>query len=239
MSVKTYKLSDVKNKKVSDHFLYNEFACPAYNKLKLDDKLPKYLEDIFKKLNASKAVITSGFRTPEYSVQVGGYKTDKHTKGMAADIIYYDKDGKVISPEKVCCVSEDLGYIGGIAKIGETATHIDTRSVKSKYWGDESTGKYVSIWKMKKGCNSFYDWFGIERPKLKEKIIYYKASKYKGASFVDALKKANIKYDFASRKKIAKLNGIKVYVGGILQNGKLLKLFKKGKLIKLIKKTKQ
>lgn len=175
MSVKKYKLKNVKDKKASEHFLYREFSCPGTDTLKLDNNLPLYLEALFYKLKAEKAIITSGYRTPEYSVSIGGTRTDKHTKGMAADVIFYNRAGTVISPAVVCCAAEDLGFIGGVAKIGDTATHIDTRPVSEKYWGDESTGSFNSIWYQRPGCKSFYEWFDMDKPK--EVLVTYRAKR--------------------------------------------------------------
>lgn len=162
MAVKTYSLKKVADKQVSEHFKYREFACKNTDVLKLDSLLPAYLETIFKRVGATKAVVTSGYRTPSYSVSVGGMANDKHTYGMAADVIFYKHD-KVISPEKVCCTCEDLGYIGGCARIGKYSVHIDTRPQAKKYFGDETMGNN-SIWYYKKDCRSFYDWFNIKKP---------------------------------------------------------------------------
>lgn len=64
------------------------------------------------------------------------------------------------------------------------------------------------------------------------KVNYY--SRYFGTSgsIVTALNSLNIGSSFANRKKIAKANGITVYLGTAAQNVKLLNLLKQGKLIK-------
>ena len=210
MAIKTYKLKNVKNKKASEHFYYREFACPGFDKLKLDSNLPLYLEALFFKLGASKAVITSGYRTPAYSVSIGGTATDRHTQGMAADVVFYNASGAVISPIVVCCAAEDLGFIGGVARIGKTATHIDTRPTESRYFGDETKG-YNSIWYYKPGSTGFYDYFGISKPK--ERFIKYtvkknvvsrktpfklkgnKAARFKKGATVKVLKNGRAAYD--------------------------------------------
>ncbi len=210
MAVKTYSLKKVKDQKASEHFYYREFSCPDTDVLKLDSTLPLYLEALFFKLGASKAIITSGYRTPTYSVSVGGSATDKHTLGMAADVVFYNASGAVISPKVVCCTAEDLGFIGGIARIGNTATHIDTRSTDSKYWGDETRGNN-SIWYYKSGCTSFYDYFGIS--KSKERFINYtvkrgvvsrntpfkisgnKAVRFKKGAALQVVKNGRVSYD--------------------------------------------
>lgn len=68
--------------------------------------------------------------------------------------------------------------------------------------------------------------------KKNTKVTYYKKYTGRSLSFVDALNGAGIKSTFANRVKIAKANGIKVYIGTSKQNTKLLKLLKAGKLIK-------
>ena len=65
-----------------------------------------------------------------------------------------------------------------------------------------------------------------------KKVSYYKKYTGKSNSLVDALKSLKIDNSFAFRKKIAKANGIKLYLGTASQNTKLLKLLKSGKLIK-------
>lgn len=59
-------------------------------------------------------------------------------------------------------------------------------------------------------------------------------AKYDGKSnsLVDALKAIKINSAYSYRKKIAKANGIKLYIGSAKQNTQLLALLKSGKLIK-------
>jgi len=74
-------------------------------------------------------------------------------------------------------------------------------------------------------------------PKVKEEekktISYY--PKYEGVSesIVTALQAVKVDSNFNYRKKIAKANGIKLYVGSPAQNIEMLELLKKGKLIKV------
>lgn len=68
--------------------------------------------------------------------------------------------------------------------------------------------------------------------KVTETVVYYKKYTGKSGSLVDALKAVGVDSSFSNRKKIAKANGIKVYIGTASQNTKLLNLLKKGKLIK-------
>lgn len=61
---------------------------------------------------------------------------------------------------------------------------------------------------------------------------YYKRCNAKYYSIVDALNSVGVNSSFAHRKKIAKANGIKNYIGTSKQNVKLLNLLKNGKLKK-------
>jgi N-acetylmuramoyl-L-alanine amidase len=61
---------------------------------------------------------------------------------------------------------------------------------------------------------------------------YFKKYTGKSTSLVDALKSIGATSSYSYRKKIAKANGVKAYVGTPKQNVKLLELLKKGKLIK-------
>ena len=80
-------------------------------------------------------------------------------------------------------------------------------------------------------AKAILEYYGIKY-KAQEKVSYY--AKYTGesSSIVTALKSMKINSDFTYRKKIAKANGIKAYLGTASQNTKLLNLLKKGKLIK-------
>jgi hypothetical protein len=64
------------------------------------------------------------------------------------------------------------------------------------------------------------------------KTSYYKKCSSKYNSIVDALKSIGVDSSFSNRKKIAKKNGISIYLGTPNQNSKLLNLLKNGKLVK-------
>ena len=61
---------------------------------------------------------------------------------------------------------------------------------------------------------------------------YFKKYTGKSSSIVDGLVAIGVDHSFAYRKKIAAVNGIKVYVGTPTQNLKLLNLLKQGRLVK-------
>ena len=71
-----------------------------------------------------------------------------------------------------------------------------------------------------------------EKPMEKETITYFKKYTGKKDGIVAILDDKGYDSSFASREKIAKLNGIKNYTGTAEQNTKMVKLIKAGKLIK-------
>ena len=94
------------------------------------------MENIFSKLNASKCIISSGYRSPDYDIEIGGF-LGKHSEGLAADCVYYDKNGNLIPSEIVICVAFDLNELKGIAKVDKYYVHLDNRE-SGNYRGDET-----------------------------------------------------------------------------------------------------
>lgn len=144
--------------RISNHFHSTEFRCKCgCGVIKIDENLVNKLESIYAKLNASKCIISSGYRCSSYdkSKKIGGSGTGQHTKGLAADCIYYDKDGKIIPSKYVICVAYDLRQLNGIAKIDNNYSHLDNRSSGS-YRGDETVSN-SSLW------TNPYDYFGVSK----------------------------------------------------------------------------
>jgi hypothetical protein len=156
MSVKTYSLKKDGNKFLSAHFQVKEFKCKdGTDKILINTKLIDALEKLYKYLNCKAINITSGYRTPAHSVKVGGYKTDQHTKGNAADITCKRQDGTLFTSNEICCALEDLNYAGGVGKINNASSvHIDVRG--KKCWFDETANEKV--------VSSWYDYLGVKRP---------------------------------------------------------------------------
>jgi len=145
------------NLNLSPHFKIREFKCPTTNTILIDNRLIWILERLYKDLNLSKCVITSGYRTPQYSVSVGGYATDMHTKGCGVDIVCYSKAGKIMDAKLVCCKLCDYGDVFGIGYISENSTHIDTRNKSQIWFGNEKTGESI----IKLGYTCFQDYWNI------------------------------------------------------------------------------
>ncbi|MDE6666621.1 MAG: hypothetical protein K2K14_10640 [Ruminococcus sp.] len=153
----TYKSTD--KTQLTEHFNVSEFRCKCggTHDTVINPELPKKLEQLYKTLNCSAIVINSGYRCPTHSINVGGSATDFHTKGYAADIVCYDRNGNKISSKKVSCAAQDVGF-GGISNIDGTytATHVDVR--ESNFWlGDEVVTSSYSV------TDDFYKYYGISK----------------------------------------------------------------------------
>lgn len=131
--------------KLSEHFDSGEFMCKCSKHClaKPDKELINKLEKLFSILNARDIIITSGYRCPEYSINVGGTVNDAHTRNIAADIIVHDATGKQLTSEVIAAGAERAGF-SGIGIISATAVHVDVRNssnyVNSHWFGDERTG---------------------------------------------------------------------------------------------------
>lgn len=165
MAVLTYSYKKDESKKLTPHFAVGEFR--SYNgstgkltsdTIKIDEELPKTLEKLFDKLDCSKIIVTSGYRTPAFERQLSGKTTGQHVLGKAADIICYDQKGNKIDPRTVCEAAQDLG-ITGIGYMNGGA-HIDVRPSKS--WFDETKGNKV--------VNDWYSYFGDKKPETKPAV---------------------------------------------------------------------
>lgn len=145
--------------KISEHFHSTEFKCPHCERIKIEEELVNKMETLFSKLNASKCIISSGYRCPTYDTQIGGF-AGRHSEGLAADCIYYDENGNIIPSKIVICVAFDLGIFNGIANIDGNYVHLDNRK-GSTYRGDEPRGN-SSYW------TNPYDYFGVSKEEVRK-----------------------------------------------------------------------
>ena len=156
MMIKTYSFTD--DTQLTPHFNAHEFKCKCgqSHDFQLSDELVTKLEQLYKKLNCSKIIVTSGFRCVNHDKNVGGSGTGQHTKGNAADICCYGQDGNPISSKTVCCKAQDIGFTG-IANITESYqyTHVDVRT-GSKWYGNEIYGNNTVT-------SDFYDYYSIDK----------------------------------------------------------------------------
>lgn len=133
---------------LSKHFSAREFTCKCGKCYKSDVKpdLITMLEKLHDLMGAHEIIITSGYRCSEWSLAVGGYANDAHTKGIAADIkvSFCDDDGVVryYNSELIAEAAERVGF-SGIGIIDNTACHVDIRNdsnyVNSHWFGNEMT----------------------------------------------------------------------------------------------------
>ena len=143
------------SKQITKHFHSTEFRCKCgCKRIKIDERLVNNMEKIFEKLNASKCIISSGYRCDSYDKKIGGF-VGQHAKGYAADCVYYDKNGKKIPSKYVICVAYDLDLFRGIAKINDNYTHLDIRT--SGYYKGDETVSNNSVW------TNPYDYFKVSK----------------------------------------------------------------------------
>lgn len=113
------------NPKNGKYFKVREFECKdGSNEVKqeLIDRL-----DLLREEFGSPIKITSGYRSPEYNIKIGGAKNSSHCLGIAADIAGKDMDKLYI----LCCKyfmavgdGRNKGFI-----------HVDLRDDKVRRWG--------------------------------------------------------------------------------------------------------
>lgn len=155
MAVKTYSAAKDGAKQLSEHYAVREFRCKdGSDEILINDALPPVLEYFFEIPDVDVINVNSGYRTPSHSVAVGGYATDQHTKGNAADVSGRYKDGSRIPASVLLTWLENKGHMGGIGKIDNYSVHVDVRG--EKCWFDETNGSRL--------VNSWYDYLGIKRP---------------------------------------------------------------------------
>lgn len=155
MAIKSYPYDSTEQ--ISAHFNAQEFKCKCgqVHDTLISEELVQKLENLRSTLDCKSIVITSGYRCLEHDAEVSTGK-GQHTKGTAADIVCYDKNGQTISSKLVCCKAQNLGFTG-IANITSNydCTHVDVRS-SGKWYGDETQGNGNAT-------NDFYAYFGIQK----------------------------------------------------------------------------
>lgn len=130
MTIKAYSKAKDGNKNLSTNFKVKEFACTdGSDPIFIDSELVNVLQKIRSHFGKS-VTITSAYRTPSKNKAVGGETYSQHLYGKAADIKV-----KGIAPKTVAAYAEKLlPNKGGIGTYS-TFTHIDVRSVKSRWKG--------------------------------------------------------------------------------------------------------
>lgn len=130
MTIKAYSKKKDGNSKLTQNFRVKEFACTdGTDPIFIDTELVNVLQKIRTHFGKS-VTITSAYRTPGKNKAVGGETYSQHLYGKAADI---EVNG--VSPKKVAAYAETLLKNKGGIGIYSTFTHIDVRSVKSRWQG--------------------------------------------------------------------------------------------------------
>lgn len=134
-TVKCYSRAKDGLKQVSPHFKVREFACsdgsdPVFIAPALVDVLEKIREHFRKPVH-----IISGFRSVTKNKSVGGAQFSQHLFGTASDIVVGDEKTGIVAPKTVAAYAETLLKNTGGIGIYKTFTHIDVRTVKSRWNG--------------------------------------------------------------------------------------------------------
>ena len=133
MATNTYKKGQ--KTKLSENFNSSEFDCHGSgccSETIINPKLVEYVQKIRDHFGKS-ITVTSGYRCPVHNKRIGGATGSRHSKGDAADIVVSG-----VAPREVAKYAESIG-IKGIGLYETNAdghfTHIDTRDVKSFWYG--------------------------------------------------------------------------------------------------------
>ena len=133
MATNTYKKGQ--KTKLSENFNSSEFDCHGSgccSETIINPKLVEYVQKIRDHFGKS-ITVTSGYRCPVHNKRIGGATGSRHSKGDAADIVVSG-----VAPREVAKYAESIG-IKGIGLYETSAdghfTHVDTRDVKSFWYG--------------------------------------------------------------------------------------------------------
>lgn len=178
------------DKKISDHFNGWEFKCPHCGNIKIDERLVDKVEHIFNKLNASKCIVSSGYRCTNYDIKENGF-AGRHSEGLAMDCCFYDKSNKLIPAKIVVCVAFDLHELNGIALIDNYYVHLDNRQ-GSTYHGDERKGN-SSYW------DNPYTYFNVSKNEVtnytgQSKILLYQVHSIEDNKYYSNVKSGSTTY---------------------------------------------
>ena len=135
MATNTYKKGQ--KTKLSNNFTSLEFDCHGNgccSETIINPKLVEYVQKIRDHFGKP-ITVTSGYRCLVHNRSVGGATGSRHSKGDAADIVVQG-----VAPREVAQYAETIG-IKGIGLYETSAdghfTHIDTRDVKSFWYGQK------------------------------------------------------------------------------------------------------
>lgn len=143
--------------KLSANFTSKEFDCKGKGCCSittLDPQLVEYLQNIRTHFGAA-VTINSGYRCSKHNTAVGGASSSRHTKGQAADIVV-----KGVKPAEVAKYAESIGVKGIGLYEGKDGNfvHIDTRSVKSFWYGHAQENRTTFGGTVSKVNNNIKEW---------------------------------------------------------------------------------
>lgn len=147
----------------------------------------------------------------------GNYVQIQHSNGYTT--LYAHLDSVSVKVGQTVKKGQRIGYMGNTGNSYGAHTHFEVRKGVA----------YSTLINPTDYLNK--DLPGMT-PKPTPTTSYYKKCASKYSSLVDALKSIGVNSSFSNRSKIAKVNGIKVYIGTAKQNTQLLNLLKQGKLKK-------
>lgn len=182
-----FSLSKDGDKNVSPRLKVKEFrshcnGVVTTDEVIVEDGFPAKLEAFADRLGAKYMIFSSAYRDSKCDKMVGGSGSGTHCEGKAVDVCFKYADGRVVDPRLVCILAQDT--FGGVARIGDNYTHIDTRTGK-KYLGDEKVS-YKSV------TTDFKEYFGRDMLKKKgfadETIDFLKTYKYSNDLFYKILR---------------------------------------------------
>ena len=110
------------------HFTLNEFDCKQTGENKMDSSFLERL-DTLRELCGFPFKITSGYRSPNHSIEAAKEKPGMHSLGIAVDI--YAPDG--ITKRTIIKHALELGFNG--IGVGKSFIHLDTRRSYPVIWG--------------------------------------------------------------------------------------------------------
>lgn len=153
------------DKQLSNNFKLSEFLCNDGTKtVKYSTELVQLLQKVIDMCGLIEyGAITSAYRTPAYSVKVGGEKDDAHTVGIAVDIQFKDSKKNIIPQKYIACLCQDLGF-GGIG-IMKNSIHLDIRHLggyKNKKWYGDETKNYS----LSKNGTDFYKYYSLTKDEV-------------------------------------------------------------------------
>jgi len=115
-------------KKGWKYFTEDEMKCKGSGTCKMDPQFMVKLDALRKKFGKP-IIITSGYRSPEYNISIGGSKNSAHVQGKAADIAVSHADAY-----KIVGIAIELGFTGiGVSQKGSGRfIHVDTADNTAK-----------------------------------------------------------------------------------------------------------